>query len=563
MYILEHKSYQYAKDVVDGKIVSAKYIKKACQNFIDDIFDPHCKYFIDEDLLKLIENITKLINMPTGLRVGVSSYEALAGFQWFFIVNALCWKHKDKPTKRRYEKCVLLIARKSGKSFLTALLILILMMIEPNHSEFFSVAPDKDLSSIIKKEITKMLDASPKINKYFKTVLKEVRFETPNHKTKFEPLATSNDRMDGRLATAYIADEVGALKTSYPIEAMESSQLNLVNRLGVLISTAYDTIHNPMTEEMEYAQKVMDGNINDETLFALLYKPDNMKDWTSDEALLQANPLAIELPENLDELKKKRARVLEMPSAQTNFKTKHLNIFVDGDIAEVYVSTDDLRKGKISNFDWEGRKVHIGVDLSQSNDNTAVSMVTYDEKEDKFIAKVWAFLPEGQVENKMQLEKVDYRIYEKQGFCIFSGDKVINYGDIEKFVMDLEDNYRVIIGEIGYDRYNAISSANKWNDAGYNAVEIKQHSSHLHQPTKLLKEMILNEKFQYQTNQLFEINVANAREVLDTNLNGYVNKKKSTGKIDMLAATINAMYLWNLELLEGKSVYEDRGFIML
>ncbi len=92
--------------------------------------------------------------------------------------------------------------------------------------------------------------------------------------------------------------------------------------------------------------------------------------------------------------------------------------------------------------------------------------------------------------------------------------------------MDLEDNYRVIIGEIGYDRYNAISSANKWNDAGYNAVEIKQHSSHLHPPTKLLKEMILNEKFQYETNQLFEINVANAREVLDTNLNGYVNKKE-------------------------------------
>ncbi|PHD69874.1 terminase large subunit [Bacillus toyonensis] len=561
MYILNHKSYQYAKDVVDGKIVSAKYIKKACKNFIDDIQDHNCKYFIDEDLLKLIENITKLINMPTGLRVGVSSYEALAGFQWFFIVNALCWKHKDKPTKRRYEKCVLLIARKSGKSFLTALLILILMLIEPKHSEFYSVAPDRDLSSIIKKEIAKMLDASPGISKHFKTVLKEVRCLIT--KNKFEPLATSNDRMDGRLATGFVADEVGALKTSYPIEAMESSQLNTLNRLGILISTAYDTMHNPMVDQIEFAQKVMDGHITDETLFALLYKPDNMKDWTSDEALLQANPLAIELPENLDELKKKRDKAIAMPSAQTNFKTKHLNIFVDGDIAEVYVSTDDLRKGKISKFDWEGRKVHIGVDLSQSNDNTAVSMVTYDEKNDKFIAKVWAFCPEGKVEDKTKLEKVDYRIMERQGFCFFSGDKVINYGDIEKFVMDLEDNYRVIIGEIGYDRYNAISSANKWNDAGYNAVEIKQHSSHLHPPTKLLKETILNEKFQYEANQLFEINVANAREVLDTNLNGYVNKKKSTGKIDMLAATINAMYLWNIELLEGKSVYEDRGFVTL
>ncbi len=141
---------------------------------------------------------------------------------------------------------------------------------------------------------------------------------------------------------------------------MESSQLNTLNRLGILISTAYDTMHNPMVDQIEFAQKVMDGHINDETLFALLYKPDNMKDWTNDEALLQANPLAIELPENLDELKKKRDKAIAMPSAQTNFKTKHLNIFVDGDIAEVYISTDDLRKGKISNFDWEGRKVHIG-----------------------------------------------------------------------------------------------------------------------------------------------------------------------------------------------------------
>ncbi|EEL89659.1 TPA: terminase TerL endonuclease subunit [Bacillus nitratireducens] len=562
MNILEHKAYQYAKDVVDGKVVSAKYIKKVCQNFIDDVHDHNCKYFIDEKKLELITNLTKLINMPTGLRVGMSAHDALVGFQWFFIVNALCWYHKDDKEKRRYEKCVLLIARKSGKSFLVALVILLLMLTEPEFSEFFSVAPDRELSSIIKKEIEKMLEKShPSISSRFKTVQKETRCTLT--KSKFVPLATSDNRMDGRLASAFVADEVGALKTSYPIEAMESSQLNILNRLGILISTAYDTMHNPMVDQIEYAQKVMDGHITDETLFAMLYKPDNMKDWTSDEALLQANPLAIELPENLDELKKKRAKAMEMPSSQTNFKTKHLNIFVDGDIAEVYVSTDDLRKGKISNYNWKGRKVHIGVDLSQSNDNTAIAMVTYDEEIETFVAKVWAFCPEGRVEDKTKLEKVDYRVMERQGFCFFSGDKVINYGDIEKFVMDLENNYRVIIGEIGYDRYNAISSANKWNDAGYNAVEIKQHSSHLHSPTKLLKEMILNEKFQYEANQLFEINVANAREVLDTNLNGYVNKKKSTGKIDMLAALINAMYLWNLELLEGKSVYEDRGLIML
>ena len=92
---------------------------------------------------------------------------------------------------------------------------------------------------------------------------------------------------------------------------------------------------------------------------------------------------------------------------------------------------------------------------------------------------------------------------------------------------------------------------------------VKQHSSVLHQPTKLLKEYILQEKVRYETNRLLEINFANAREVFDTNLNSYINKKKSTGKIDMVAATINAVTLWNIEMEEGRSVLDDRELYIL
>lgn len=434
------------------------------------------------------------------------------------------------------------------------------MLTEPEFSEFYSVAPDRELSVIIKSEIEKMLEKSHQsIKSRFKPVLKETRCTLTN--SKFVPLAYSENRMDGRLATAFIADEVGALRTSYPIESMESSQLNIVNRLGILISTAYNSTSNPMVEQVEYAQKVMDGTIEDETIFALLYKPDNMKDWLSDEALLQANPLAIELPENLIELKKKRAKAIEMPSAQTNFKTKHLNIFVDGDVAEIYINAEDLQKCRIDKFDWHGRNVNIGVDLSKSNDNTAVAMMTYDEETKTFITKVWAFLPEDRVAEKLKLEKIDYNVMKRNGFCFFSGNKAIDYTQIEDFVMGLETEYGVRINKIGYDPWNAQSSAGKWDRAGFDTVDIKQHSSLLHAPTKLLKESVLTEKFAYEKNQLFEINVSNAREVLDTNLNGYVNKKKSAGKIDMLAATINAMFLWEKEILDGPSVYETQGLI--
>ena len=99
------------------------------------------------------------------------------------------------------------------------------------------------------------------------------------------------------------------------------------------------------------------------------------------------------------------------------------------------------------------------------------------------------------------------------------------------------------IQAIGFDRWNALSSAQKLESAGFNMVEVRQHSSVLHPPTKLLKEKILAREFQYADNRLLEINFQNARCVYDTNKNQYVNKKKSTGKVDMVVSLINATYL--------------------
>ena len=78
---------------------------------------------------------------------------------------------------------------------------------------------------------------------------------------------------------------------------------------------------------------------------------------------------------------------------------------------------------------------------------------------------------------------------------------------------------------------------------------IKQHSSVLHPATKLLKERILQGLFVYDENTLLEINFSNARCTEDTNLNKYVNKKRSEGKVDMVVALINAVYLLNVNEL--------------
>ena len=199
-----HKAYKYAQDVVNGTILAGKYIRKACENFINDINNnEECKYFLDTNELIKITNLTKLINMASGLKVGLSAFKALAGFQWFFLINALCWKYKDNQEKRRYEKSVLLIARKSGKSFLVGLIFCILLLIEPQFSEFYSVAPDRELSSIVKKELEQTIKVSPLIEPYFEIVKTEIRCKITN--SKFVPLACSENRLDGKAYSAVVA----------------------------------------------------------------------------------------------------------------------------------------------------------------------------------------------------------------------------------------------------------------------------------------------------------------------------------------------------------------------
>lgn len=137
--------------------------------------------------------------------------------------------------------------------------------------------------------------------------------------------------------------------------------------------------------------------------------------------------------------------------------------------------------------------------------------------------------------------------------CFECGDEVIDYGYVENFILELEEKYGVEIQQLGYDRWNAISTIQKMEAAGYECVEIKQHSSVLHMPTKLLKEYILSKLFKYDENLMLEINFQNARCTEDTNLNKYVNKKKSAGKVDMVVSLINAVYLLQQNMLFGNN----------
>ena len=545
-----HQSFQYAQNVVNGTIPAPKYVIKQCQKFLEIRDGKSEKYFLDEQKLQRINDILKLLVMPRGLKAGSSIYECSCGYQWLLYAAALCVVYRENPDRRRYETVILEVARKNFKTFTIATIFVLLFLLEPKFSKFYSVAPDGALSREVKTAIEEILKSSPLVyqNKglpRFKVLRDYIEF-IPNE-NRYIPLNYSNSRMDGKLPNVFLADEVGALPNSYAIEAMRSGQLNILNKLGCIISTKYPTANNPFEDEVNYAKRILDGTQSDETVFSLLYEPENTDNWSFDDTILkQANPVALEIPEIWDDLLKKRARAISIESARENFLTKHCNIIYQGAGTESFIDIKDLQRCRVNKIDWTGREVYVGVDLSMSNDNTAVAICS--EENGRILADMVCFIPEGRIDEKNKFEKLDYRRFIATGKCIACGNRTIDYGVVEDFVFSIEEKYGVTVRAIGFDRYNAISSAQKWNKK-YNTVEIRQHSDTLHPPTKLLSEKITDGEFEYEKNTLLEINFENARCTYDTNMNRYVTKKKSQGKVDMVVALINAVYLLQQDVI--------------
>ena len=573
--VREGKAYQYAcwaKNDTTGK--APKYVKLQADQWlrIADGKDPDA--YVDEQLLDKVSKLLKLMIHPD---LHCSIYDGMDDYAWLLITAALCTVCREgsrfyelaqvdyKDVKIRYYQTALLeIARKNRKTFYSAVIFILEMLIEPNFSRFFSVAPDLRCSSELYVAINKIIKSSPalydEVEPAFKILRKQVKCLL--NENEYTPLAYSEDRMDSSTAHCYLADEAGAMD-SYPIEAMRSSQIALKSKLGIIISTQYPNDNNGFKDEIDAAKKTLDGLMPGSRYFALLYEPDDpLKQgdaWqTDDRCIYQSNPVAVAEPLVFENLVAQRTMAIMYPNKRENFLCKHLNILFKGLGVEGYV---DIQKVKLGSGSypkswWKDRNVWIGMDLSQTEDNTAVCMVT--EEDGVIYAKAIGFIPGNdlRIKQKSDRERVDYEECIRKGECIPCGDEVIDYSMVEHFIIHtIQEEYGVHIVQIGYDRYNAISTVQKLEAAGLECVEIRQHSSVLHPATKWLKEMILAKKFRYDASRLLEINFQNARCTEDTNKNKYVNKKKSTGKVDLVVGIINAMHLLQQDMLYNRNAF--------
>ena len=556
MQIKENKGVEYARACArtkeGGKI--PMYVIRQAKVWMKIYNGKDRTAYFDTGEAERITNVLRLMVHPD---TGGSMDTSLEPYALWLIYAVFCTKAK-KSGRRLYHTAVLEIARKNFKTFTSAVIFIISLLLEPRFSRLFSVAPSFKLSCELRDAVSKIIKSSPLLVNHFKVCRDYIKCVITD--VEYTPLAYSNNKLDGKQANLWLADEAGTM-SGYPISAMRISQMKLKNKLGIIISTQYPNENNGFMDEVDAAKKALDGVYKDGDVFALLYEPDPSiaQKWeTDDRVLYQANPTAATFPDTFDTLRKDRTMAILYENKREEFLCKECNIAYKGIGTEGFVPIDIVRKCRVDGIDWSGKTVYLGVDLSQTEDNTAVAMVAYDREEDIIEAKVTGFIPKDRTDTKSVSEKFDYKAAIRHGDCYACGDTIIDYGFIESYIQGIESELDVSIGGAGFDRWNAISTMQKLEaaDDPIECTEVRQHSSVLHPATKMLYEYINKGRFRYEHNLLLENNFSNARCLEDANLNKYVNKKRSAGKVDMVVALINAVYmLMQYEIIDGDDFF--------
>lgn len=529
---------KYAKEVLDGNIIAGELVKLACQRHMDDLKRSKKKDFefkFDIDIADRYIDFFKLLKHSKGEKAGQPIELEL--WQCFRIGSVFGWVHK-KTRLRRFFEAYNQVARKNGKSTEAAGVGIEGLTIDGEQgAEIYSAATKKDQARIIFDEAKRMVNASPYIKKHVDVF--QLNINMPMTNSKFEPLSSDANSLDGLNIHFGIIDELHAHKTREVYDVLVTATGARSQPLIWIVTTAGFNINGICYEKYEYAVKVLKGIIKDDSFFAYIAQPDEVDDPFDETTWYKANPnLGVSV--NIDDLRTKVKQAKEIPAALTNFMVKHLNMWVTAETAWMnmikYQECEEANK----DFDIEklkGRKAYCGIDLSATTDITSVTLEF--PLDDGYYAWInHNFIPEEDLIEKERRDKVPYTAWAREGWITLTPGSVIDYDWILSYIMEQSKLYKIV--ELDYDPWNATQFANNAMNEGFECVEIRQGYRTMSEPTKDVEKLVLQKKLITFGNPVLKWAFSNAVAKLDPAGNIKLDKSKATQRIDPVISGITA-----------------------
>lgn len=541
--MLSSVPFQYANDVRTGKIAVGNRIKQAVERFYSWIETAETDGFVLDHKAGMfaVDFFPQFINHTKGKLQRQPL--VLEPFQQFTMYNVFGWKNAEGLRRIRtvYDKR----AKKNGKSAEMAGLALYCMSVDfEMEAEVYVGATKEDQARICWKQAAQFIQ-SPAAN----PLLKQLGFEVLQKTIKFKPTAstmmplggdsTTQDGINSHLA---IIDEYHAHKDDGVKENLESSSVQRSQPLTWHITTAGTNTSSVCKYYEDSVIEVLEGRNVDNHLWIMIHDLDPGDDWQDESNWYKANPL---LGSGLDieNIRIEFIKAMNQPSKIPNFKTKHLNMWVDGE--SIWIPTEIWKKNKVDGLlleKFEKFGSYAGLDLSSIADITAFVILSEPDEEGNHYVKPFLFCPEENVDRRSKNDGVPYRFWIDAGYMIATPGNRVDYNFILTYI---KDNYqRYNIQRIETDPWNASSLVTNMMDEGINVSELSQIMSRLNHPTKMLEKLIYDGKIKHDGNPAMEWMLAACVPIEDSKGNIMISKKEShkhKKRIDGIAALVNAL----------------------
>ncbi|ENY0896918.1 terminase large subunit [Enterobacter ludwigii] len=504
---------QYARDVLNGKILACKSIQLACQRHLNDLkisLDKDYPYRFDRELAERACRFVQLLPHSSGDLAGQKL--KLEPWQAFAFSSIFGWVTK-KTKKRRFREAYIRVARKNGKSFFAAGIGTYMFCADgENSAEVYCGATTMAQAKKVFTPARQMADRLPSLRSKFNISVWVDSLTRPDG-SLFAPIAGKPG--DGDSPHCAIIDEYHEHDMDHMYEAMTLGMGARSQPLTLIITTAGTSLESPCYDKDKQVKEMLNGHVPNERLFGLIYELDEGDDWTDPTNFIKANP-NLDVSISFDDLLAEMEVAKQVPRKVNAFKTKRLNIWVSGKAAFYNMTQWHAAADKSLRYeDFAGEDYYLGLDLAQRLDLNAGVGVFVREIEGKkhyycISPKFW--VPEDTVRStdpKIAKTADRYVKFVEMGALEATDGAEADYREILASIIDLQEINKVRISEIPIDPSGATALSHELQDHGFEPISIRQDYTNMSPPMKELEAALAGGRFHHDGNPVLSWCISN------------------------------------------------------
>lgn len=532
---------QYVRAIRAGTVTVSEPVRQVYERLDAEAADKSCPYRFSAKLgdhaIRFIETFCRHYEGEhAGQLVKLELWEKA------FIQTLFGWV--DKKTRlRRFREFFLLVARKNGKSFLSACIMVYMLVADGEAgAQCVSIATKYDQAAIVYKTARKIIEQDADLSALVVPIIGGMEFKLTNSTMK--ALASKSKTLDGLNLHYCSCDELHAQEdrnlydvTKQGMKARKQPIFGTITTAGFAREGIYDELY-------EYARSVAMGTVADAHLLPVLYTLDDRAEWTDPDAWAKANP-GLGTIKSRQQLADDVERAKHDPSCLPSLLVKDFN--VQENAAASWLPWAVLKNEMVADADYLNHSYAIGgCDLSATTDLTCATLLIRRPEDPQFYVLQQYFLPKARVEQveHQGRKEAPYRLWAQQGWLTLCDGATVDYNDVTEWFVSMVQERDIRPLWVCYDAALSGYWVPQMTDMGFEMERIRQGPVTWTYPMKRMKGLFEDHRIVYQNNPILRWCLSNTA-AKSSNQRGIdsIQPEKITAnrRIDGTVSLLNAM----------------------